>query len=147
MGISASYLTQSAPGGPRDNFDWTPEFSRRARGFVVYTAVKHLGRRGVTELVERCCARATQFAELLRGHKGIEILNDVVLNQALVRFGNSDEVTRAVIDRVQRGGVCWMGGTTWHGLAAMRISVSNWSTSERDVEMSAEAVLHAAELE
>jgi len=95
--------------------------------------------------VDRCCARATQFAEMLRGHEGIEVLNDVVLNQVLVRFGKSDEVTRAVIDRVQRSGVCWMGGTTWHGLAAMRISVSNWSTSARDVEMSAEAILQAAE--
>ena len=146
MGISASYLTQSAPGGPRDNFDWTPEFSRRARGFVVYAAIKYLGQRGVAELIERCCARAAQFTKLLRSHKGIEILNDVVLNQVLVRFGGAGAVTRAVLDRVQRGGVCWMGGTTWHGLAAMRISVSNWSTSERDVEMSAEAVLQAAEL-
>jgi hypothetical protein len=83
---------------------------------------------------------------LLRGQPGVAVLNDVVLNQVLVRFHNSDAATRAVIERVQRGGVCWLGGTTWHGMAAMRISVSNWSTSERDIEMSAESILRAAQM-
>ena len=142
MTTSAAYLVQS--NRERDPFEWTPEFSRRARGFAIYAALKHLGRSGVRDLVERCCARARQIAELLGAHKGIEILNDVVLNQVLVRFNGSDEDTRAVITRVQQDGTCWLGGTTWHNMAAMRISVSNWSTTERDMEMSAEAILRAA---
>jgi len=147
LGISAEYLVQTEEDRERDNFDWTPEFSRRARGFAVYAAIQHLGRKGIAELVDRCCARARQMGDLLRGQSGVAVLNDVVLNQVLVRFHDSDEATRAVIDRVQREGVCWLGGTTWHGMAAMRISVSNWSTSERDIEMSAESILKAASAE
>ena len=142
MTISAAYLVQS--GKERDPFEWTPEFSRRARGFPIYAALKHLGRSGVRELIERCCARARQMAGLLRQHDGVEILNDVVLNQVLVRFHNSDEETRAIIARVQQDGTCWLGGTTWHNLAAMRISVSNWSTTEQDIALSANAILRAA---
>jgi glutamate/tyrosine decarboxylase-like PLP-dependent enzyme len=144
LGIRAEYLIQTEADRERDNFEWTPEFSRRARGFAVYAAIQHLGRSGIADLVDRCCARARQIAGLLRGEPGVEVLNDVVLNQVLVRFHSSDEATRAVIDRVQRDGVCWLGGTTWHGMAAMRISVSNWSTTERDIEMSAESILKAA---
>jgi glutamate/tyrosine decarboxylase-like PLP-dependent enzyme len=141
MTVTAAYLIQSDK--ERDPFEWTPEFSRRARGFTVYAALKHLGRRGVREMVERCCARARQMAELLRRNPAVEILNDVVLNQVLVRFHQSDEKTRAVIERVQQDGTCWLSGTTWHGMAAMRISVSNWSTSEKDIELSAQAILRA----
>ncbi len=141
MTVTAAYLIQSDK--ERDPLEWTPEFSRRARGFTVYAALKHLGRRGVREMVERCCARARQMADLLRKHPAVEILNDIVLNQVLVRFYQSDEKTRTVIERVQQDGTCWLSGTTWHGMAAMRISVSNWSTSERDIEMSAEAILRA----
>ena len=144
LSVRAEYLVHTEADRERDNFEWVPEFSRRARGFAVYAAIRHLGRKGITELIERCCARARQMAELLRGQPGVEILNDVVLNQVLVRFHASDERTRAVIERVQRDGVCWLGGTTWHGLAAMRISVSNWSTTERDIQMSAESILRAA---
>ncbi|HZQ92009.1 MAG TPA: aminotransferase class V-fold PLP-dependent enzyme [Terriglobales bacterium] len=143
MGITAAYLIHSEK-QERDNFNWTPEFSRRARGFTVYAALRHLGRSGVRDLVERCCARARQFAKLLDGQPGVRVLNDVVLNQVLIRFHGSDEATRSAIEHVQRDGACWLSGTTWHKMAAMRISVSNWSTSEKDVEMSAAAILRAA---
>ena len=98
---------------------------------------------GIADLVERCCVLARRFADQLRDEPGVEVLNDVVLNQVLVRF-TSDERTREVIARVQADGTCWLGGTTWHGMAAMRISVSNWSTTEEDVDLSAAAILRAA---
>jgi len=141
MTVAAAYLVQSDK--ERDPFEWTPEFSRRGRGFTVYAAIKHLGRSGIQDMVERCCVRARQMADLLRKHPSVEILNDVVLNQVLVRFKNSDDFTRTVIQRVQQDGTCWLGGTTWHNIAAMRISISNWSTTEKDIELSAQAILHA----
>jgi glutamate/tyrosine decarboxylase-like PLP-dependent enzyme len=147
LGIRAEYLIQTEEDRERDNFEWTPEFSRRARGFAVYAAIQHLGRSGIAELVDRCCARARQIADLLRDQPGLAVLNDVVLNQVLVRFHDSDDATHAVIERVQRDGVCWLSGTTWHGMAAMRISVSNWSTTERDIEISAESIVKAARAE
>jgi len=140
MTVTAAYLEQT-DGVERDEVDWVPEFSRRARGFPVYAALRHLGRRGVESLVDRLCARARQFAEILGRDERVKILNDVVLNQVLVRFSDSDEVTRQTITRVQRDGTCWLAGTTWHNMAAMRISVSNWATSEEDVERSAAAIL------
>src|SRR5262249_16799475 len=136
MTVTAAYLVQSDK--ERDPFEWTPEFSRRARGFAVYAALKHLGREGGRAVVEGRCARARQMADLLRRHPGVEILNDVVLNQVLVRFNDSDDFTRAVIQNVQQDGTCWLGGTTWHNKVAMRVSVSNWSTSEKDIELSAQ---------
>jgi glutamate/tyrosine decarboxylase-like PLP-dependent enzyme len=147
MTISAPYLVQTE-GRERDNFDYAPEFSRRARGFPVYAALRSLGRQGLRDLVERCCAHARCFADRLQGEPGVEILNDVVLNQVLVRFqpsgpGDVDAATREVIARVQADGTCWLGGTVWHGMAAMRISVSNWSTGEEDVDASAAAILRA----
>jgi glutamate/tyrosine decarboxylase-like PLP-dependent enzyme len=147
----AAYLIQSS-GAERDPQDWTPEFSRRARGFAVYAALRSLGRAGVTELVERCCRLARRMAERLSGAPGVRILNEVVLNQVLVRFepagiGDGDAFTKAVVTRVQREGTCWMAGTRWHGVDAMRISVSNWSTSEADIDRSAEAILAAANAE
>jgi glutamate/tyrosine decarboxylase-like PLP-dependent enzyme len=148
---SASYLVQTA-GAERDPFEWTPEFSRRARGFAVWAALASLGRRGVRELVEQGSAHARRFAELLGAEPGVEILNEVVLNQVLVRFSPPgggdpaavDEFTRAVVRRVQEEGTLWLSGTTWRGRVAMRISVSNWSTSRADVERSAAAILAAA---
>lgn len=140
MTSAAAYLIQTR-GAERDAVDWVPEFSRRARGIPVYAALRALGRDGVADLVERCCARACQFAELLSAAPGVVILTNVVLNQVLVRFGDDDALTRAVIDGVQAEGTCWASGTTWHGLAAMRISVSNWATSEDDVALSADAML------
>ncbi|HEX8170025.1 MAG TPA: aminotransferase class V-fold PLP-dependent enzyme [Thermoanaerobaculia bacterium] len=140
MTTSAAYLVQTS-GIERDAVDWVPEFSRRARGVTVYAALRTLGRRGVAELVERCCARARQMAELLRRDPRVTILNDVKLNQVLVRFGDDDELTRRVVAGVQAEGTCWLGGTTWQGLAAMRVSVSNWATNEDDIERSAAAIL------
>jgi glutamate/tyrosine decarboxylase-like PLP-dependent enzyme len=141
MSVAASYL-QRADG--RSPSDWVPESSRRARGFAVWAAVRSLGRSGVAELVERCCDHARTFAELLGAAPDVEILNDVVLNQVLVRFGDDDETTREVVRRVQADGTCWLGGTDWHGRAAMRISVSSFRTSAEDVERSANAILQAA---
>jgi len=140
MTTTAAYLVQTS-GVERDAVDWVPEFSRRARGITVYAALRSLGRDGVEELVDRCCARARQIADLLRSAPGVQVLNDVVLNQVLVRFGDSDEVTRRVVSGVQQEGTCWLGGTTWQDLAAMRISFSNWATSEEDVRRSADAIV------
>jgi glutamate/tyrosine decarboxylase-like PLP-dependent enzyme len=141
---AAAYLEQTA-GEERDPFEWTPEFSRRARGFTVYAALRTLGRRGIAALVDGGCDRARQIAGLLARDPRVEILNEVTLNQVLVRFhppaGNADEFTREMVARVQREGTCWLAGTTWQGKAAMRISVSNWATSEEDVERSAAAIL------
>jgi glutamate/tyrosine decarboxylase-like PLP-dependent enzyme len=142
MAVRAAYLEHAAH-AERDELEYVPEFSRRGRSIPVYATLRHLGRGGVAGLVERCCSHARLFASLLGAETGIAILNEVVLNQVLVRFGDSDEVTRAVIARVQEEGTCWLGGTTWHGLAAMRISVSNWSTSEDDVRRSAQAISKA----
>src|SRR5690606_12794478 len=139
MTATAAYLIP-AGGQERDAVDWGPEFSRRARGIPVYAALRTLGRDGVAGLVDRCCARARQFAALLSAEPGVAILNDVVLNQVLVRFGDDDALTRAVVAGVQADGTCWASGTTWHGAAAMRISVSNWATSEDDVATSAAAM-------
>jgi glutamate/tyrosine decarboxylase-like PLP-dependent enzyme len=140
MAVTASYLM---PSEHRENWEWTLDSSRRARGFPLYAAIRSLGREGVQALVERCCALAVRIADRLRETDGVEILNDVVLNQVLVRFGD-DERTRAVIAAVQADGTAWMGGTTWHGVAAMRISVSNWSTTETDADRTADAILRAA---
>jgi glutamate/tyrosine decarboxylase-like PLP-dependent enzyme len=114
----------------------------------VYAALRSLGRRGVADLVERCCALARRLAERLRAG-GAEIVNDVVLNQVLVRFpapagADPDAFQREVIRRVQADGTCWLGGTTWRGAAALRVSVSNWSTTEADVDRSADAILRCA---
>ncbi len=139
----ASYLIQAEAGGPREPGDFVPELSRRARGFSVWAALQSLGRSGVAELVERCCDHAQRFATALAKAKGVRILNEIELNQVLVRFGDSDDHTRAVIERVQQDGTCWLGGTEWHGEAAMRISVSNWSTTAADVDRSVDAILRA----
>jgi glutamate/tyrosine decarboxylase-like PLP-dependent enzyme len=143
MTVSAEYLEQTA-GVERDPLDWVPEFSRRGRGITVYAALRTLGRLGVESLVDRLCARARQMGDLLRGQPGVRVLNDIVLNQVLVRFGDHDETTRRVITRAQQDGTCWMAGTTWHGMAAMRISVSNWATTADDIARSAEAILRGA---
>ncbi|HEX5616436.1 MAG TPA: pyridoxal-dependent decarboxylase [Acidimicrobiia bacterium] len=141
MRSTAAYLANATGDDPIDPYMLTPEFSRRARGFAVYAALRNLGTRGVEDLVDRTCAHARRFATALGDAPGVEILNDVVLNQVLVRFGDDDDHTRAVIDGVQRDGTCWLGGTTWRGQAAMRISVSNWSTTAADVDRSVAAIL------
>jgi glutamate/tyrosine decarboxylase-like PLP-dependent enzyme len=146
MASTAAYLMRSEQ---RENWEYVLDSSRRARGFALYAAIRSLGRSGIQALVERCCDLAVQMADRLRGGDGVEILNDVVLNQVLVRFhprigGDVDAHTRAVISRVQADGTAWMGGTTWHGMAAMRISVSNWSTTPDDVDRTAASILRCA---
>jgi glutamate/tyrosine decarboxylase-like PLP-dependent enzyme len=145
MTTKASYLVQGGEGQPYDAFDWAPEFSRRGRGVPVYAVIRALGRDGIGARISNNCAMARRFADRLSAVRGVAILNDVVLNQVLVRFADSDERTRVVIDGVQRDGTCWLGGTEWHGVAAMRISVSNWTTTEADVDASVDAILRIFE--
>jgi glutamate/tyrosine decarboxylase-like PLP-dependent enzyme len=147
MSARAPYLMQDHD--QRDGWEYVLDSSRRARGFIVYAALRSLGRNGVREMVERCCSLARRMAERLGAADGVEILNDVVLNQVLVRFtprdgGDADAFTREVMTRVQDEGDAWMGGTIWRGMGAMRISVSNWSTTEADVDRTAAAILKAA---
>lgn len=144
MSVQAHYLIHSEGAKERDQVDWTPEFSRRARGFTVYAALRSLGRHGVRELIERCCSNARRFAEQLSEQPDTEVLNDVVLNQVLVRFRDDDRVTREVVTKVQEEGTCWLSGSVWRDRAVMRISVSNWATSEDDVDRSVEAILRCA---
>jgi glutamate/tyrosine decarboxylase-like PLP-dependent enzyme len=113
--------------------------SRRARAIPAYAALRQLGRQGLAELVERCCALARRLAAAMDELDGAQVLNEVVLNQVLVRFGDDDETTRRVVEDVQRGGEAWLGGTVWDGQAAARVSVSNWSTTEADVDRLAAA--------
>ncbi len=146
MSMHAAYLVADAT--RRDNSQWLLDSSRRARGFAVYAVLRSLGRRGVEDLVERCCLLAERMADRLRATRGVEVLNEVVLNQVLVRFSpadgtDPDEHTRAVVRRVQEDGTAWLGGTSWHGLAAMRISVSNWSTTEADVDATLDSIVRA----
>ena len=138
MAMSAAYLTL---GGHREPIDWNPEMSRRARAVPTWAILRALGRDGVEELVVRFCTLARRAADQLGAADGVEVLNDVVLNQLLVRFGDDDDVTRDVITRVQEDGTCWVGGTVWQGRAAMRLSVSNWSTTDADIDRSVEAML------
>ena len=139
MAIQAAYIP--AAQAERNPFDYTPEFSRRARGVEVWAALRSLGRQGLSAMIERNCAAAQRFAERLRA-AGCEILNDVVLNQVLVSFGEPAE-TQRVIAAVQADGTCWTGGTVWQGRTAMRISVCSWATTEADVDLSVAAMLRA----
>ena len=138
MALSAAYIPVAEH---RDPGMFTPELSRRARGVEIWAALRSLGRSGLADLIERTCAHARKFAEGLR-NAGCEILNDVVLNQVLVSFGDPD-TTQRVIDRIQQGGTCWCGVTKWQGRVAMRISVCNWATTEDDVNRSLDAMLTA----
>jgi len=131
--------------GERYQSEWVPEFSRRARGFTVYAAIRELGRLGVADLVERCCSHARLMADLLGAEESVTLLNDVVLNQVLVRFhAGGANITDEVMEAVQREGTCWMSGTLWDAEPAMRISVCNWRTTEDDIRRSAEAILAQA---
>jgi glutamate/tyrosine decarboxylase-like PLP-dependent enzyme len=136
----AAYIDEASGAEEPDNF--TLEMSRRARGVEVWAALRTLGRSGLADLVERNCQHSQVFARRL-SKAGFKILNDVVLNQVLVSFGD-DEKTQRVLDRVQQDGTCWAGGTNWHGHQAMRISVSSWATTARDVDQSIDAILRAA---
>jgi len=152
VSYAAAYYV--ATGGVRESGAWVPDSSRRSRAFAVYAALRQLGRDGVADLVERCCALARRVADGLRGTPGVTILNEVVLNQVLVRFAppgrrdtdaaDIDAFTRKVIAAVQDDGTCWVGGTTWRGMAAMRVSVSNWATTEADIDLSVAAIRRCA---
>ena len=140
MAVNAEYLpTESTHRNPSD---YTPELSRRARGVEVWAALLSLGRDGVEELVARNCRQARRFAERLSA-AGFEILNDVVLNQVLVSFGDAERTAR-VIAAIQADGTCWAGITKWQGKTAMRISVISWATTDDDVELSADAMIRIA---
>jgi glutamate/tyrosine decarboxylase-like PLP-dependent enzyme len=132
MTATAGYLVQGGPGQPRDAVDWTPTFSRRARGFAVYAALRSLGRDGLASLLERCCGHARTFAEGLSTVPGSQLLNEVVLNQVLFRFAD-DRTTDRVLHHVVASGEAWLSGTTVDGRRAIRLSVCNWQTSDRDI--------------
>ena len=139
VSVTAPYLLAS---DEREPSHYIPEMSRRARGIEIWAALRSLGKSGLIEQIERCCRLAVKFAEGLNA-AGFEILNDVVLNQVMVSFGD-DETTRKIIAAIQDDGTCWCGGTVWHGRAAMRISVSSWKTTEAEVERSLSAIIQVA---
>ncbi len=147
--VMPAHYIQMTP-GEREPRSFTPDESRRARGVPLYAALRALGREGIREIVDRCCDLATRMASRLAARDGVYILNDVVLNQVLVQFRTTDgsdenaaALTQKVIARVQDDGTCWVGGTKWHGQAAMRISIANWTTTADDIDRSAAAILSA----
>ncbi len=142
MSATAAYLIE---GQGREPYHYTPEMSRRARGVEIWAALRSLGRSGLADLIERTCSFASRFADGLQA-AGYDILNEVVLNQVLVSFGDA-KLTRRVIERVQEEGTCWCGGTKWQGHVAMRISVSSWATTEEDVRRSLDVILSIAQEE
>jgi len=140
MSLAAAYIV--ATSDQRDPHEFVPEESRRARAVPVYAALRFLGRQGFAEIIERNCRQARRFADGLR-KAGYEVLNEVALNQVLVSFGTPEQ-TQQTIAAIQEDGTCWCGGTVWKNHTAMRISVSNWSTTDEDVDKSLEAILRAA---
>lgn len=145
MTVSAAYLVQQGGDAARDAMDWVPEFSRRARGFPVYAQLRALGRRGLADLIARSCALARRAAEGFAAIPGAEVLNEVVLNQVLVRFtppggGDADAFTQRVVAGVQAEGTCWLSGSVWHGMGVMRFSVSGQDTGEADIDRSVAAI-------
>lgn len=149
MSVHAAYLIQ-ADGGVRDPMDWNPEFSRRARGLAVYATLRSLGRRGVESLVDRTHDLARRFADTLASTGRVQVMNDVVFNQVLVRWlsadSNHDAFTDLVLARIQEDGTAFFSGTTWEGMRLMRISVSDWATDESDVDRAVAALLRCADL-
>lgn len=142
MAITAAYLN---PTKRREPMQWVPESSRRARGIEVWAALRSLGRHGLAELIERTCRHARMAADRLT-RAGFRILNDVVLNQVLVSFGDA-ETTQRIIHGIQEDGTCWCGGTVWHGQTAMRISIASWATDEADLDRSLSAIIRIADAE
>ena len=142
LAYTAAYLTGQVAGREYGGGDFVPESSRRARGFATWAALRSLGRDGVADLVDRCCSLARRFAAGLDALEGVEVVNEVVLNQVLARVGDAD-FTAEVERRVQEDGTCWLGATTWRGERLLRISVSNWSTTEADVDLSVDAIARA----
>jgi glutamate/tyrosine decarboxylase-like PLP-dependent enzyme len=138
MSLAGPYLV--ADPGQRDSTNYVPESSRRARAIPVYAAIRSLGRAGIAELIERNCAQARRMAKQLSDIPGAEVLNDVVLNQVLVRLPGGDDANRAAVAAIQRDGTCWLGGTTWNGEYVLRVSISNWATTDADIDRSAAAI-------
>ena len=132
MTAQAAYYVRD-PNAIREPVDWTPDHSRRARAVPVYAALRQLGRTGVADLVERSCGHARRFAARVAELPGCEVLNEVVLNQVLFRFAD-DATTAAALARVQESGEAWMSGTSWDGRDAIRLSVSNWRTTDSDID-------------
>jgi glutamate/tyrosine decarboxylase-like PLP-dependent enzyme len=133
--------------GLRNQKDWNPEWSRRSRGFPAYAAMRALGRSGIGEIIDRCCAHADRLVRGIGALPGAEIVAAPIINQGLVRFlgsdGNNDRATDDVIRRIQAKGVAWFGGATWRGMRVMRVSVCNWLTSEEDIERTLASVRDA----
>jgi glutamate/tyrosine decarboxylase-like PLP-dependent enzyme len=151
MTLGAAYYVETE-GAERDPYNWVPESSRRARGFTVWAALRSLGRSGVADMISRDSQLARQFAGGLSDVPGVRVLNEVVLNQVLVRFDDAsgeqtrgDARTDAIIRAIQDDGTLWLGGTTWHGMRAMRISVSGWATTREDVQRSLQVILREAD--
>ncbi|MFJ1795217.1 pyridoxal phosphate-dependent decarboxylase family protein [Kitasatospora griseola] len=140
----ADYLPPGTP-GERDSIEWVPELSRRARSLPVWAALRSLGRSGVAEMIEGCCDHAQRFVQAFDGEPQVEIVNEVVLNQVLVRFGDDDAITRGVIARLQAGGECWFGETVWGGRVAMRVSITSWRTTAQDMDRTIAAIRVALE--
>lgn len=148
MHVAAMKLTgpyYAVDPGQRDNTNYVPESSRRARAVPIYAAIRSLGRAGIAELIERNCAQARRMAERLTAIPGAVIVNDVVLNQVLVRLPGGDDTNKAAVLALQREGTCWLGGTIWRGQFAMRISIANWATTDSDIDRSADAIIRAAQ--
>jgi glutamate/tyrosine decarboxylase-like PLP-dependent enzyme len=156
MTTQASYLVTSTDlgaaarnvdGAARDQIDWNPEWSRRGRGVPIYAVIRALGRQGIAAMIERCCEHAARLTRELAALPGTQLLAAPQINQGLVRFldpdGDHDQRTDEVIARIQAGGDAWFGGTTWNGMRAMRISVVNWRTNDRDVDRAVAAVRDA----
>jgi glutamate/tyrosine decarboxylase-like PLP-dependent enzyme len=142
---SASYSVPTE--NLRNQKDWNPEWSRRGRGFTAYAAIRALGRLGIADIVDRCCAHADRLVADIGGLAGAEIVARPVINQGLVRFlapdGSHDRRTDEVIKRIQAQGVAWFGGATWRGMRVMRISVCNWATTDRDIDETIASVRQA----
>ena len=141
MSLVGPYLV--ADPGQRDSTNYVPESSRRARAIPIYAAIRSLGRAGVAAMIERNCAQAQRMAKRLAAIPGAEVLNDVVLNQVLVRLPGGDDANRTAVATIQRDGTCWLGGTTWNGEYVVRVSISNWATTNEDVDRSAAAIAAA----
>jgi glutamate/tyrosine decarboxylase-like PLP-dependent enzyme len=142
MAYTADYLTGQVTGRELGGGDFVPESSRRARGFATWAALRSLGRSGVADLVDRGCRLATRLADGVANIPGARVANDVVLNQVLVHVGDAP-FTTAVEELIQTDGTVWLGGTTWKGQRLLRVAVSNWSTSEDDIDQCVEAIARA----
>lgn len=133
----------------RDQIEWGPEWSRRARGIPLYAALRTLGRNGVAEIIERCCDLTRDLVSRLGSLPGVEILSEPIINQGLVRFLDPDDDhdtrTQEVIDRINEGGEAWFGPTTWRGMRVMRVSLSNFRTTAQDIDRTVAAIKTAIE--